>query len=76
MKIEILGSGCPSCLKLGKNVEDAVAKTGVDATIVKVTDMGDIMNYGVTRTPALVIDGIVKSSGKILNINEITNLLK
>ena len=75
MKIEILGSGCPSCVKLGKNATDAVQSAGLEADIVKVTDMNDIMNYGVTRTPALVIDGVVKSSGKILKADEIQKLL-
>ena len=71
MKIEILGSGCPSCKKLEKNAEAAVKEAGLDAEIAKVTDMTEIMNYGVTSTPALVIDGVVKSSGKILKANEI-----
>ena len=75
MKIEILGSGCPSCVKLGNNAEDAVKSLGIDAEIVKVTDMTDIMNYGVTRTPALVVDGTVKSSGKILKANEILKII-
>ncbi|MCK5153024.1 MAG: TM0996/MTH895 family glutaredoxin-like protein [Spirochaetales bacterium] len=76
MKIEILGSGCPSCMKLEKNAEAAVKSAGIDAEIVKVTDMTDIMNYGVTRTPALVVDGIVKSSGKVLKADEILKVLK
>jgi len=71
MKIEILGMGCPSCVKLEKNAEDAVRTSGIDAEIVKVSDMNTIMDYGVTRTPALVIDGIVKSSGKVLKASEI-----
>lgn len=71
MKIEILGMGCPSCEKLEKNAEDAVKAAGLEAEIVKVSDMNDIMNYGVTRTPALVVDGVVKSSGKILKASEI-----
>lgn len=71
MKIEILGMGCPSCVKLEKNAEDAVRTSGIDAEIVKVSDMKTIMDYGVTRTPALVIDGIVKSSGKVLKASEI-----
>ncbi|MCK5198140.1 MAG: TM0996/MTH895 family glutaredoxin-like protein [Spirochaetales bacterium] len=71
MKIEILGMGCPSCVKLEKNAADAAQSAGIDADVVKVTDMNEIMNYGVTRTPALVIDGVVKSSGKILKADEI-----
>jgi small redox-active disulfide protein 2 len=75
MKIEILGMGCPSCNKLENNALEAVKSAGIDASIVKVTDMTEIMNYGVTRTPALVIDGVVKSSGKILKASEIQALL-
>ena len=75
MKIEILGMGCPSCVKLEKNAADAAQSAGIDADVVKVTDMNEIMNYGVTRTPALVIDGVVKSSGKVLKASEIRELL-
>jgi len=75
MNIEILGSGCPSCIKLERNTREAVKTLGIDAVIEKVTDMNDIMDYGVTRTPALVIDGVVKSSGKILKANEIQKFL-
>jgi len=71
MKIEILGMGCPSCEKLEKNAEFAVKEAGLEAEIIKVSDMTEIMNYGVTRTPALVVDGVVKSSGKILKSAEI-----
>ena len=71
MKIEILGMGCPSCEKLEKNAEDAVKSAGINAEIVKVSDMNAIMDYGVTRTPALVVDGVVKSSGKVLKASEI-----
>lgn len=75
MKIEILGMGCSSCKKLEKNVEDAVKTAGIDVDIVKVSDMNAIMHYGVTRTPALVVDGVVKSSGKVLKANEIQKFL-
>ena len=75
MKIEILGMGCPSCVKLEKNAEAAAKEAGMEAEILKVSDMTEIMNYGVTRTPALVIDGVVKSSGKILKVNEILDII-
>ena len=75
MKIEILGMGCPSCIKLEKNAENAAKSAGIEAEIVKVTDMTDIMNYGVTSTPALVVDGVVKSSGKILKADEILEFI-
>ena len=76
MKIEILGTGCPKCQKLYDAVKDAVAQTGVQAEIVKVTKINDILNYGVMITPALVIDGKVKIAGKIPSSDEIVNWLR
>ena len=76
MKIEILGTGCPKCQKLYDAVKDAVAQTGVQAEIVKVTKISDILKYGVMITPALVIDGKVKVAGKIPSSDEIVNWLR
>ena len=75
MKIEILGSGCSSCMKLAKNAEEAVKKAGVDCEVEKVTDFGRIMGYGVMTTPALVLDGVVKSVGKMLSVDDIKKIL-
>ena len=75
MKIEILGTGCPKCKKLTANAEQAVKELGIAAEIVKVTQISDIMNYGVMVTPALAIDGAVKSAGKVLSIEDIKKLL-
>ncbi len=75
MKIEILGMGCPKCKKLTENAETAVKKMGIKAEIVKVTKLQDIMNYGVMLTPALVVNGKVESSGKVLSVEEIENIL-
>ena len=75
MKIEILGTGCPKCKKLAQNVEGAVKELNVDAEILKVTDINDIMSYDVMMTPGLVIDGAVKSSGKVLGKDEIKKIL-
>lgn len=75
MKIEILGTGCAKCQTLAQAVKEAVAKSGQFAQIEKVEDIIHIMNYGVTSTPALVVDGVVKSSGKVLSVEEITALL-
>ncbi len=71
MKIEILGTGCPKCLKLEKNVRSAVEDTKKDIEVVKVAEMDKILAYGVMMTPALVLDGQVKCSGKIASIEEI-----
>ncbi|MCK9554437.1 thioredoxin family protein [bacterium] len=76
MKIEILGVGCPKCQKLYENVRQAVEQSGVDAEIVKVTKISDISNYNVMLTPALVIDGEVKTSGTIPPVSEIEKWIK
>ena len=76
MKIEILGPGCSRCKKVFELTEQAVKESGVEAEIIKVTDIKEIMNHGVMLTPALVIDGEVKSAGKIPGIEEIKNCLK
>ena len=65
MKIEILGTGCNKCKKTLANAKKATSEIGVDAEIVKVEKVKDIMNYGVMMTPALAIDGDVKTVGKI-----------
>ena len=76
MKIEILGTGCSKCKTLEEVTKQAVAKIGGFHEIKKVEDIVEIMNYGVMSTPALVVDGKVKSSGKTLTSNEIIELLK
>lgn len=76
MKVQILGSGCANCKRLESNAIEAVKATGIQAEIEKVTDIEKIMEYGVMMTPALAIDGIVKSSGKVLSKDQIINILK
>ncbi len=71
MKIEILGTGCSKCQALTENAKKAVAEAGVFAQVEKVEDMVKIMEYGVMSTPGLVINGEVKSTGKLLNPEEI-----
>ncbi len=65
MDIKVLGPGCPKCQQAEKIVKDAVAESGVDASVEKVTDTLAIAEYGVFGTPAVVVDGDVKSVGKI-----------
>jgi len=65
MDIKILGPGCPKCEQTAKVVNEAVAETGVDAKIQKVTGVMEIAGYGVFGTPAVVVDGEVKCVGKI-----------
>lgn len=71
MKIEILGTGCAKCQALTENAKKAVSEAGVFAQVEKVEDMVKIMEYGVMSTPGLVINGEVKSTGKLLNSEEI-----
>jgi small redox-active disulfide protein 2 len=71
MKIEILGLGCAKCKLLAAEAEKAVRNAGVEATISKVEDMDAIVDAGVMVTPALAIDGEVKSSGRIAPAKEI-----
>lgn len=74
MEIKILGTGCAKCKKLLKNTEKAVKDSGVEATIIKVEDVQDIMAYGVMSTPAIVIDEEVKIFGKVASPKEIAKL--
>ncbi|MDD3324522.1 MAG: thioredoxin family protein [Sulfurospirillaceae bacterium] len=76
MKIEILGTGCAKCKTLFNATKEAVAKSGKFAQIDKVEDVVKIMNYGVMSTPAIVVDGVVKSSGKVLSVEEIIAILE
>jgi len=76
MKIQILGTGCPKCKQLEANVKKALEETGKKAEIEKVTDVNKIIEAGVMATPALAIDGEVKSSGKIADVEEIKKLLQ
>ena len=75
MIIKILGSGCANCHRLEANAKDALATLGLDATIEKVTDVGDIASYGVMRTPGLVVDEQVLVSGRVPTTAEIATLL-
>ena len=76
MKIEILGTGCPKCKMLTELAEKAVKESGVQAEVVKVHDLEEIMNYGVMITPALVIDGVVKIAGKVPSKEDIIKWIK
>lgn len=76
MHLKILGTGCKKCKQLEENARAAIAQAGVDAAVEKVTELKDIMNYGVMVTPALVIDEKVVSAGKVLDIEEIIKLIK
>lgn len=76
MKLEILGTGCAKCKTLEEVAKQATAKVGGFHQVVKVEDITKIMEYGVMSTPALVIDGKVVSSGRVLSVDEVVALLK
>ena len=76
MKIEVCGSGCSKCAELEKRAKEAVARTGIDATVEHVYEMGKIIERGIFMTPALVIDGKTMASGKIPSVEEIVKLLR
>jgi small redox-active disulfide protein 2 len=75
MKIEVLGTGCAKCNKLYEAAKEAVAKSGANAEVRKVEDLGEIMKRGVMVTPALAVDGQIKSAGKVLKPDEIAKFL-
>lgn len=75
LKIQILGTGCPKCKKLAENVESAVKLLGSDFEIEKITNINDIIRFGVMTTPALAIDGQVKITGRVPSIDEIKKIL-
>ena len=74
-KIQILGTGCPKCKLLVANAEQAVKELGIEAVVEKVDKIQDIMKFGVMITPALAIDGQVKSAGKVLRADDIKKFL-
>jgi small redox-active disulfide protein 2 len=75
MEIKILGPGCPKCKTLEKVTRDAVAETGIDATVEKVEDIVKIMSYNVFQTPVLVIDGKVILKGVVPSLKEVKEIL-
>jgi len=74
-KLQILGTGCPKCKKLAQNTEAAAKDLGIEYEIEKVTDINEIMNFGVMMTPALAVDGQVKAVGRVLSPDEIKKML-
>jgi len=76
MEIKILGTGCPKCKSLEKITREVVEQNNISATITKVEDIMDIMNYGVMSTPALVVNEKVEIKGRIPSSDEIINVLK
>jgi len=74
-KLKILGTGCAKCNALTEATKKAADELGLEYEIVKVTEIKDIMSFGVMVTPALVVDGSVKAAGKVPNHTELKTLL-
>ena len=75
-KMQVLGTGCPKCQKLAEAAESAAQELGIQYEIVKVTDLDRIMELGVMLTPALVVDGQVKVSGKVPSVQEAKEMIQ
>lgn len=75
MRIEVLGPGCKNCSALEKATNEALSELGMDASVEKVTDYAKIAGYGVMSTPALVVDGEVRTVGGVPSVDEIAGLL-
>jgi small redox-active disulfide protein 2 len=75
-KLQILGTGCPKCAKLAENAKAAAEALGIEYEIVKVTDIEEIMRFGVMMTPALAVDGEVKLSGKAPGVEELKKYMR
>jgi len=74
-KIQILGTGCPKCKQLAENTEIATKELRMEYTLEKITDINDIMKFGVMMTPSLVVDGRVKVVGKVPSVEELKQML-
>jgi small redox-active disulfide protein 2 len=76
MKIQILGSGCAKCKLLEQHAREAVAELGLPAEVEKISDIATIVEMGVMTTPALAIDGVVKSVGRVLTKDQVASYLR
>lgn len=74
-KLEILGTGCPKCKKLAELTESAAKAMGLEFELIKVTAIQEILEHGVMMTPALVVDGTVKVSGRVPSVDELKKML-
>jgi len=74
-KLQILGTGCPKCNDLAAKTEEAAKELGIEYELVKISDINDIMSFGVMMTPALAVDGEIKISGKVPDVDAIKELI-
>ena len=76
MKIKVLGTGCTRCNTTEAVVRDAVAISGVDAQVIKVKDINEIAKYAIAVTPGIIVDGEIKSVGKVPSVEEVLNWIR
>ncbi|CEO89047.1 MAG TPA: thioredoxin family protein [Syntrophaceticus sp.] len=76
MEIKVLGTGCAKCKKLEEMVREVAGELGVDADIIKITDLNEILEYDIMMTPGLVVDGEIVCSGRLPKKDEIRNWLQ
>jgi len=76
MKIQILGTGCPKCQKLAETAKAAAEELGLQYELEKITNLNEIMKFGVMVTPGLAVDGQVKSVGKVPSVDEVKKMLQ
>ena len=76
MKIQILGTGCPKCEKLGQVADQAASELGLDYELVKITDINQITGFGVMMTPALAVDDQVKVTGQVPSVDAVKKMLQ
>ena len=77
MEIKVLGPGCANCHKMEEMAEAAVKELGLDATVMKITDIGQIAMHGILSTPGLIVNGKIKHSGKpLLTLEKVKELIK
>jgi len=74
-KLQILGTGCPKCKKLAEVTEQVAKASGIEYELIKVTDINEIMQFGVMMTPALAVDGEVKVTGRVPRLEEIKAMI-
>lgn len=74
-RLQILGTGCPKCKKLAELADETARRLGLEYQLEKVTDINEIMKFGVMMTPALAVDGVVKVAGKVPNTDEIAKMI-
>jgi len=76
MELKVLGTGCPKCRKVYANAQRAIADLGIEVELEKVEAIDEILRYGVMMTPAIVINGRVRASGRIASVEELTKWLQ